>query len=202
VSINDLVTALRADLLARTPAKRASHVMGVEGMSVVLSRRWGVDPDRLLVAALLHDLTKATPHEEQLRLLDAARVVVPDEEDRAIPAVWHGYTAAQEGYDRLGIRDAGILRAVAYHSTGSPELDEVGLALYVADATEPSRHWDGVDVLRREVLACETLPRAAHCVALTKSRHVNNRNRREHPRTQAMIASLSRQTIPHKGSDS
>lgn len=54
------------------------------------------------------------------------------------PLVLHGPAAAE----RLridGVEDGSLLRAVAYHTLGHPELDDLGRALYLADFLEPGR---------------------------------------------------------------
>ena len=38
-----------------------------------------------------------------------------------------------------GFKDEGVLRAVAYHTVGHPDLDAAGRALYLADFLEPGR---------------------------------------------------------------
>lgn len=62
-----------------------------------------------------------------------------DDEFAELPGkLLHGPAAA----GRLageGVRDEGLLRAVAFHTLGHPALDTAGVALYAADFLEPGR---------------------------------------------------------------
>jgi len=180
-----LVSAIRRELLERTPPKRLPHVMGVEGMAVCLAVRWGVDADRLLLAALLHDLAKSWPKKKQREMLEGCVLFPPDAEDLEHPAIWHGLLAAQEARDRYGIEDDEILEAVAFHPTGAPRMRAVGLTLYVADFIEPSRSWPGADAVRAEVLRGD-LREAILRIAPHKVRFLQEKGRALHPRTVEM----------------
>ena len=65
----------------------------------------------------------------------------------------HGPAAADRA-EADGERDRGVLSAVRYHTIGSPEWDDVGRMLYLADFLEPGRSADPADRanLTRKVL--------------------------------------------------
>ena len=50
-----------------------------------------------------------------------------------------------------GIDDEEMLDAIKYHTTGYPNMTILGKVLYVADAIEATRSYDGVEVLRKAV---------------------------------------------------
>ena len=114
--------------------KRRAHMARVAD----LLREWGeircddpLDVERWSAVGYLHDaLRDADPHE--LRgVLSTPLDELPDE-------VIHGPAAA----DRLrlaGVTDEPLLTAIAFHSLGSPDFDDIGKALYVADFLEPGR---------------------------------------------------------------
>lgn len=172
--------------MRRTAPDRQVHVMGVEGMAVVLARRWDVDLDRTLLAALLHDLVKPLPPSELRERLDGCVVVAPTEDDRRFPAVWHGIVAAQEAADRYAVADREVLEAIAWHSTGAVRLGAIGLTLYVADFIEPSRSWEGVEQVRQR-LAQLPLLEAAFEVATLKVERLRAEKKLVHPRTLEML---------------
>jgi len=113
-----------------TPARRA-HIERV----VALLNSWAdmmeVAPrerERWVRAGWLHDALRDAP-------LPDARAHGPAAADRA---------AAD------GERDRGVLDAVRFHTIGSPEWDDVGRMLYLADFLEPGRTLpDGADLARR-----------------------------------------------------
>ena len=114
--------------------KRRAHMARVAD----LLREWGeircddpLDVERWSAVGYLHDaLRDADPHELR-RVLSTPLDELPDE-------VIHGPAAA----DRLrgaGVTDEPLLTAIAFHSLGSPDFDDIGKALYVADFLEPGR---------------------------------------------------------------
>ncbi len=159
--------------------------MGVEGMSIVLANKWGIDQDRCHLAALLHDLAKPFPFDEQRLRLDNCTVIEATDEDREHPAVWHGLLAAQEAAERFQVDDREVLEAVAYHSTGCHGLSDIGMVIYVSDFIEPSRNWPGVEDSRARI-ADMTLHEAAHEVAKNKLEKLHRKGRAVHSRTHDM----------------
>lgn len=155
-------------------------------MSVVLARNWGIDLQKVLLAALLHDLAKPHPKDLQRELLENVSVFPPTPEDKQHWAIWHGLVAAQEARDSYGIQDEEILEAIAFHPTGRPHLRPVGIAVYVADFIEPSRNWPGVEPIRREIGSRDMLG-AARIVAESKLKNLNQKGRVPHSRTRAML---------------
>ena len=113
-----------------SPARRA-HIERV----VALLNSWAdmmeVAPrerERWVRAGWLHDALRDAP-------LPDARAHGPAAADRA---------AAD------GESDRGVLGAVRFHTIGSPEWDDVGRMLYLADFLEPGRTLpDGADLARR-----------------------------------------------------
>lgn len=79
----------------------------------------------------LHDCLKDAPAEALREVVD------PEIADWPEPLL-HGPAAAARLRDE-GVRDPDLLRAVAYHTLGSADFDDLGLALYAADFLEPGR---------------------------------------------------------------
>jgi 2-amino-4-hydroxy-6-hydroxymethyldihydropteridine diphosphokinase len=93
-------------------------------------------PDRVRwrAAGYLHDALRETPPDELRPLVDDALKDVAGK-------LLHGPAAAV----RLradGIDDEDFLRAVAYHTIGHPDLEELGRALFIADYIEPGRRYE------------------------------------------------------------
>ncbi len=87
-------------------------------------------------AAWLHDALRDAPFDE-------LRAELPDS-FRAWPgSLLHG-PAAAERLRAEGVGDERLLRAIAYHTLGHPDLDRGGRLLYVADFLEPGRGFDPV----------------------------------------------------------
>ncbi|UCG76303.1 MAG: hypothetical protein JSV95_03090 [Gemmatimonadota bacterium] len=101
------------------------------------SRTLGVPPSdqaRWLAVATLHDALRDADVEALL-----PQEVYPAEAARTWPRhLLHGPACAHR-LARDGVDDQPLLRAVAYHTSGHPELDEMGEYLYLADFLDPGR---------------------------------------------------------------
>jgi HD superfamily phosphohydrolase YqeK len=113
---------------AQVSAQRRAHIERV----VALLRSW---------ADAMH--VSATERDRWLRagwLHDALRDALPPFAD----PLSHGPAAADRAA-AAGERDPGVLAAVRYHTIGSPDWDDVGRMLYLADFLEPGRATDPAD---------------------------------------------------------
>lgn len=183
---DNLAAQLRAMLQQNLSPERFLHVLGVEGLAVSLALRHGVDGDKTLIAALLHDLLKNHPGEQLKEIMERADPSLsPTEEDFHHPNVWHGVAAAIHGRTDLSIEDEEILEAVFYHTTGKAEAGPVTLCLYTADALEPSRNFPGVQDLRSQALSAP-LKKAALLVAEMKLEKLRSRQSAIHSQSIAM----------------
>jgi len=99
----------------------------------------------------------------------------------------HAALAAQFAYD-CGLRDAGVLFAVRYHTIGHPSPTPLLCSLMLADALEPGRVYDGVEEIRG------TRDPVAALVKRLKSTtgFVAARGLEVHPNALAQIATLER----------
>ena len=77
----------------RLSAKRYQHTLNVRRMAVKLAKRWGADPEKAALAALLHDTAKELPREEMLQILNDNAIMAENAQNRPSP-VWHGICAA------------------------------------------------------------------------------------------------------------
>ncbi|MGH7446707.1 MAG: HD domain-containing protein [Longimicrobiales bacterium] len=147
---------LEAAAAGRLPAwshvgdHRLAHMQRVSMLLGDWADALDLPPDeriRWRAAGFLHDALRETPPAELCAL-------VPEPLKNLAGKLLHGPAAAA----RLradGIDDEGFLRAVAYHTIGHPEFDELGRALFVADYIEPGRRYepDRLAVLRARMPA-------------------------------------------------
>lgn len=105
---------------AHVSAERRAHIQRV----VALLEQWAdamhvpaQERDRWLRAGWLHDALRDAPLGNPIA---------------------HGPAAAERAAAD-GERDRGVLDAVRYHTIGSPDWDDVGKMLYLADSLEPGR---------------------------------------------------------------
>ena len=103
-----------------------------------LLREWGevrgddpLDVQRWVAVGYLHDALRDADPAELRAGLSRPLDHMPDE-------VIHG-PAAADRLQRSGVTDEPLLTAIAFHSLGSPNFDDLGKALFVADFIEPGR---------------------------------------------------------------
>lgn len=119
---------------SRMGAARDAHVRRVSELMGSWAKELGRPAEevaRWKAAGFLHDVLRdADP-------ADLTERVEPGLRD--LPGkMLHGPAAARRLRSE-GVRDEAFLRAVAYHTIGHPELDELGRFLYAADFLEPGR---------------------------------------------------------------
>ncbi len=97
-----------------------------------------MDPEKALLAGLLHDCGKYGTDEEQLERCRKHQITLSDAE-LEIPALVHAKLGVYYAQNRYGVSDEGILRAIRYHTTGRPEMSDLEKIIYLADYIEPGR---------------------------------------------------------------
>jgi predicted HD superfamily hydrolase involved in NAD metabolism len=121
--------------LGSRPPRLIAHVERVLEEALALGGRFDLDPDRITLATLGHDLFRAHAPAELLRLArENGLPVLP--EDEAAPVMLHGPLAAAVLRDRFAIDDDEVLSAVRDHTTGSPEIPLLAKVILLADKFE------------------------------------------------------------------
>ena len=129
--------------------KRVAHVTGCCRTAVALAKKYGADETDAARAGILHDVTKALTHEQQLRVCDRYRLPVTAFE-RGQAKLLHAKTGAAVAKHIFGENDA-VCSAIGWHTTGKADMTVLEKIIYIADYMEPSRDFPGVDALREAV---------------------------------------------------
>ena len=132
----------------RLSAKRYQHTLNVRRMAVKLAKRWGADPEKAGLAALLHDTAKELPREEMLQILNDNAIMAENAQNRPSP-VWHGICAAILAQTQWGVEDEEVLSAIRCHTTGKPGMSLLDEIVFLADMTSAERDYPEVDYLRQ-----------------------------------------------------
>lgn len=142
---------LRPVALTYLHHRRVPHVLGTEAEAVRLAERWGGgDPELIRKArraALLHDCTKRLDMEEQKALCARYGVGLDLLEQREIKLL-HAKTGAAVAEHVFG-EEPEIVEAIRWHTTGKADMTLLEKIIYLADYIEPTRHFPGVEDLRR-----------------------------------------------------
>jgi predicted HD superfamily hydrolase involved in NAD metabolism len=139
---------LRDKLAGVLQAQRFKHSLGTADEAVIMSRSFGGDPVKLALAGLLHDRAKELGN-ERLLALGEAQGLITDPAERESPSLLHGPVGAWLVSQEWGVEDPVILEAIRLHTTGGPAMSREACIIFMADLIEPSRDYEGVEVLRR-----------------------------------------------------
>lgn len=139
--------ALLERVRAQMPDKRWLHTVGVMETSVELAKRFGADPVKADLAALLHDAAKFWPIERQRQVAEEAEL--PAMIFEYDPQLLHAPVGAYYAERECGIDDAEVLDAVRYHTSGRAGMTLLEKVVCLADYIEPGRSFPGVHEIRQ-----------------------------------------------------
>ncbi|MGL4847551.1 MAG: bis(5'-nucleosyl)-tetraphosphatase (symmetrical) YqeK [Clostridium sp.] len=130
---------------------RFIHTLGVASVSKKLAEAYGEDIEKAELAGLLHDMCKNMPKEEMAKLIEENNIQLTLSEKKTTE-LWHSIVAPIMAKEKFNIKDEEILSAIRFHTTGKEDMSKLDKIIYIADMIEPSRRFDGVDEIRKEVL--------------------------------------------------
>lgn len=126
--------------------KRWNHTVNVVSEAEKLCQMYGGDMEKCVTAAIFHDVVKELPNEELNALV---RKFGFDEKYIDSPNLSHGKIAAALLKHEWGIDDEDIINAVSYHTTGRAGMSKTEKIVFIADAIEPTRVYNGVEAIRK-----------------------------------------------------
>ncbi len=100
------------------------------------------------LAGLLHDIAKPVSDSELLSMAREFGILIVSVE-QIQPKLLHASVGAEIARREFGVRDETILDAIRWHTVGKADLSLCGISLYLADIIEPSRDFEGVELIRR-----------------------------------------------------
>ena len=128
-------------------SKRFQHTQRVTEMALKLAGIHKINSNKVWLAAMLHDYAKDTPIPELMELLTESGYHFHPAE-LSEKALLHAPAAAILAETELGITDKDILDAIRYHTTGYPGMGKMAKIIYIADAAESGRRYQGVEKIR------------------------------------------------------
>lgn len=144
-----ILEKIKAELLRYEEPQRIEHTLGVLGECRFFADFFRLDEEEeraLLTAALLHDLAKSVPEDEEPALFARYGIAGAD----ATPPVRHqflGAPMAKEAFGEEIVSDA-VVSAIGCHTTGKPGMSRLDKMLFVADFTEAGRKYRSCTEMR------------------------------------------------------
>jgi len=118
--------------------ERFEHTLGVMYTSAALAMRYGADLEKALVAGLLHDCAKCISSDKKIKLCEKYNIAISESEKKN-PGLLHAKLGAYLAKSKYEIEDQEIIDAIAYHTTGRPNMTLLDKIVYIADYLEPNR---------------------------------------------------------------
>lgn len=171
--------------------KRFVHTLGVYSMAQTFAPVYGINTNDAQTAALLHDIAKERPIDEQRMMLEKYFIDEILWEEWDIPAIWHSHVGAIIAEETFWVIDTSILNAIRWHTTGDPSMDDLSKLIWLCDVAEPGRKENDIVTYIRTELENKTSLDTIMAEALPKSFEIiENRGEIISPRSKMLLDKL------------
>lgn len=134
----DKVAKIKEELKVVLDVNRYEHTIGVMHMAGAMACRYRVNLEQAVLAGLLHDCAKCISKPKMLDMCVEYRISVSETEKQS-PSLLHAKLGAYLAETKYGIKDREIQNAIAYHTTGCPDMTLLEKIIYIADYIELNR---------------------------------------------------------------
>ena len=124
--------------LKSLPDGLRSHIYRVRDVALELAVPHDIDTGRAELGALAHDVCRAVPGGELLKMSIDLGVAVTGV-DRDFPLLLHGPVGAELLRREEDLTDHSLYEAVRWHSTAHASLDHLGKLVFLADKLDPQK---------------------------------------------------------------
>jgi predicted HD superfamily hydrolase involved in NAD metabolism len=145
------VKEIRRAISGRLSKRRYEHSVSVSQTAEKLALKYGADSEKAVIAGLLHDVTKELDRDAQLQLCARFGIILTTLE-RSSAKILHAITAPLVVKTDFNIKDADVLGAIRYHTTGRAGMTTLEKIVFLADYIEPLREYSGIANLRKTEL--------------------------------------------------
>lgn len=166
---------------------RYTHTLGVAETAKRLAERFGINPAKAELAALLHDCAKYLPLEE-MREMVRENVADTDTAELCADSVLHAPAGMVRAREVFGVRDPEILSAIRRHTLGDAQMSALDALIYTADFIEPNRApFPGLQEARG-LAEIDLWAAMRKCAQLTND-YLLSQGKQPHPKSIAMLQS-------------
>ena len=146
------IEIIRIAVSERLSPKKYNHSINVAQYAERIATKTSVDPQKMYIAGLLHDIASGLSNDRILQLCERTGRYVPSNEIQHARSL-HGVAGACIAYEEFGIRDREILLAIAFHS-GRAGMQQAEKIIFLADMIDhscqngydPTRIWRQTDL--------------------------------------------------------
>ena len=133
----DMLQRLQYRLKA-LPDGLQSHIYRVRDVALELAAPHNIDLQQAELGALAHDVCRAVPGEDLIRMASELDVPVSDVE-QDFPLLLHGPVGAELLRKEEDLNDDILYEAVRWHSTAHASLAPLGKLVFLADKLDPQK---------------------------------------------------------------
>lgn len=144
-------------LIEKIGVSRFNHSIEVAKTAELLANIYDISEKDAFIAGLFHDCAKYKDKKEYLDLFDKYKHGF-DYDPLADKSLYHGHLGKIIAKKEYGINEPNILNAIKNHTMLRESPSKLEKIIFLADATEATRKYDGVENLRK--LSLEDLDKA------------------------------------------
>lgn len=141
------IDELEEFMISHLKPSRYTHSLGVEVMAERLAGLHGADTEKAAFAGRYHDIAKCFTQDEMNECV--RKYGLPDIYIDNNPLA-HSKVAAEILEHEFGVTDEDVLNAVRSHTTGRKGMSLLEEIVYVADAIEDNRNYEGLRELQAQ----------------------------------------------------
>lgn len=149
------IKEIQNKLLNDIGKKRFEHSLRVAETAKKLAEIYSVDVKKAYLAGLIHDCAKYN-EEAYIKKYNIDFSIYPVSSIK--DPVLHSFLGAEVAKKVYNIYDGDVLKAIEFHTTGRPDMSDLEKIIFIADAIEPARDFEGIEKIRK--LAFENLNKA------------------------------------------
>ena len=180
--MDEKILKIQHTLKKELDENRYHHTLGVMYTSASMAMRYDVDVQKALYAGLLHDCAKGLSSDKKLKLCEKYQLTV-SESERKNPGLLHAKLGAYIAKTKYGIDDMEIVDAIAYHTTGRPEMTLLDKIVYIADYIEPNRN-EAPNLDEVRALAFQDMDACLYVILKDSLAYLETKNEVVDPRTE------------------
>ncbi len=141
---------MKREVKTRVNEKRYNHILGVAKTCEKIANAYGLNVKKARLAGILHDWDKGLSVEDEIAKAHSFNLQEDIDECviQNLPHLLHGPTAAKDFLANYEGFPEDVAHAIYVHTTACVDMSDLDMCLYIADAIEPSRHYDELESLQ------------------------------------------------------
>lgn len=145
----ELLERIKANAKAMLSKKRYIHSVGVMKKAEELARVYNIDEEKAKLLGMAHDIAKEMQKEEIFEYIKKYHISIDEYEEKNM-SLLHGKIGAYFCKEKYEFTED-MQKAVEYHTTGHPEMDDLAKIIFIADKIEEGRkHVNFSEVLEKQ----------------------------------------------------